>query len=75
MLGLIASKSTFAATLQFDPTSLTCAVGGTCEVDVVVDAGTDEILATDARITYDKSILSVDNITDGTYLTIGKKDF
>ena len=64
-----------AATLQLDPTSVKCTVSGTCTVDVVLDAGSDQILATDARLTYDSSVVDVTAIADGTYLTIGKKDF
>ena len=64
-----------AASLQFDPSSASCEIDATCTIKLVIDAGGDEILATDARIAYDSSVVSVQSITNGDFLTIGKKDF
>lgn len=63
-----------AAILDFDPKTVTGKVGSTFTVNLKIDAKTDEVLSTDARITYDPKLLSVDSITDGTYFDIPKKD-
>lgn len=67
--------SVYAATLLFDPTTAGKAIGETLELGVVVNAGSDEILAVDAQIRYDKNTLDVENCIDGTFLKVARKDF
>lgn len=64
-----------AATLEFDPTSESAAVDEEFILDVMIDAGSDQVLASDARIIYDEQLLSVVEIADGEYFTVAKKDF
>lgn len=63
-----------AAILDFDPKTVTGKVGTTFDVKVLIDAKAEEILSTDARITYDPKLLSVVEIKEGTYFDIPKKD-
>lgn len=70
-----AFSSVHAAMLQFDPATGSGAVGETIDLGVVVNAGSDEILAVDAQVRYDKNILEVQNCTDGTFLKVARKDF
>ncbi len=67
--------SVHAATLLFDPTSASAAVGSPIELGIVVNAGSDEILAVDAQIRYDKNTLEVETCVDGTFLKVARKDF
>lgn len=65
-----------AASLQFDPTTLNVATGQSFQMKVDIDAGSNEILATDAKITYDSALCTVTGIENGTYFTtMGKADF
>ncbi len=68
------TASVSAASLRFDPTSVSSQVDGTFGVDVIVDSGADEILGVDVLIRYDSDLLEVVSISDGTHMTIGKKD-
>jgi len=72
---LVASSAVHAATLQFDPSTASAAVGETVDIIVKADAGSDEILAVDAIIKYDKSILEVVSIADGDFLSILQKNY
>lgn len=72
--GCISIKGARAAFLDFDPKSVSTKVGTTFDVKLKIDAGTDEILSTDARVIYDPKILSVEDIKDGSYFSIPKKD-
>lgn len=56
-----------AAVLKFDPTSSTTAVDGTFDVDIVVDAGTDQISGTDAYIKFDPAIVEAQTVTKGSF--------
>lgn len=67
--------SVHAATLLFDPTSASGAIGDSIELGIVVSAGSDEILAVDAQLRYDKNTLEVENCVDGTFLKVARKDF
>lgn len=68
-------SSVHAAMLQFDPATGSGAIGETVDLGIVVNAGSDEILAVDAQVRYDKNILEVQNCTDGTFLKVARKDF
>ncbi len=69
------SGAVFAATLKFDPTTISTNTGETFTLDVVVDAEDKEILGVDALIEYNASICEVESITDGDFLEIGIKEF
>ncbi len=64
-----------AATLKFDPSTVSTNVGETFKLDVVVDAEEKEILGVDALIEYDPAICEIESITDGDFLEIGIKEF
>lgn len=63
-----------AASLSFNPASVSSSIDKTFDLDVKVDAGSKEVLGVDALLQYDNTKLRVEGITDGTYLTIGQKD-
>lgn len=63
-------SSIYAASFSFDPKTVSGRVGVPFQVEVVIDAGTDELSSTDATISYDKDILKVNEATDGTYMPI-----
>lgn len=68
------TASVSAASLRFDPVSVSSAADKTFDIKVVVDSGVEEILGADVLIRYDSDLLEVVSITDGTHMTIGKKD-
>lgn len=59
--------ATHAAVLKFDPTSSNTEVDKTFDVDVVVDAGTDQISGTDAYIKFDPAIVEATTVTKGSF--------
>lgn len=63
-----------AAVLKFSPTSKTVNAGDTFDIQVMVDAGTDEVSGTDAYILYDSSILQAQSVSEGTYFPYVTKD-
>lgn len=56
-----------AASLRFDKTSNSVAPGSQFEVQVIIDPGAEQVTSTDAWIVYDKNILSIVSVQDGTY--------
>lgn len=56
-----------AASLQLDPTTITANPNGTFDIKVVVDAGTDQILAIDSYVVYDTADLKAEKVTNGTF--------
>lgn len=63
----------FAATLQFDPTTVNTQAEQTFETKVNVDAGSESITSVDAYVTYDKNVVELQAVTDGTFfLTVAK---
>lgn len=64
-----------AATLKFDPSTVSTNVGETFKLDVVADAEDKEILGVDALIEYDPAICEIESITDGDFLEVGIKEF
>ncbi len=71
---LIASTAVQGATLTFDPSSAQVKVGETTSLAIKVNAGTSEVLGVDALLEYDKNLLKVESITEGTFLTITTRD-
>lgn len=61
------TRSVWAATLKFDPTTVTVAPGGTFTVNVIVDAGTDQVTSTDAYVTFDSTLLTAESVSAGSY--------
>jgi len=67
---LVYSKSASAvsaASLQFDKSTYSAAVGSTITVGVVINPGTDAVSSSDVHITYDPAILQPITVTPGTY--------
>lgn len=60
-------KKVLAANLDFEPTSVSTDVGQTFEIKINVDSSGEQILSTDAVVLYDKDILSVQSIAEGTF--------
>lgn len=56
-----------AASLRFDKTSSNVTSGGQFEVQVVVDPGAEQVTSTDAWIVYDRNMLSVVSVVEGSY--------
>lgn len=59
-------NSAFAAYLKFDNTTVTAANGGTFQLSVVVEPGSDAINSSDIYVSYDQSLLSPTTVTAGT---------
>lgn len=55
------------AELQFDPESSEVEVDDTFSVDINIDAGSDQIAATDVILTFDPDLLSLQSVTGGDY--------
>jgi hypothetical protein len=56
-----------AGYFKFDPTSSTAENGGTFQVAVVVDAGSDQIRSTDIYVTFDATLLEAQSVSAGTF--------
>ncbi len=57
----------WAATLKFDQASVTVAPGGTFNINVIIDAGSDQVTSTDAYVTFDSSLLTAQSVSAGSY--------
>lgn len=55
-----------AASLTFDKTTATATNGGTFQVGVVMNPGSDSIFSTDVYVIYDASLLKATTVTAGT---------
>lgn len=64
---LFSVKGVQAGVLKFDTTSVNTSVDNTFDVQVVVDAGSDEINSIDAYITYDANIIQAQSVAAGTF--------
>lgn len=69
-------SSVSAASLQIDPTTVTTTAGQQFTVNLNIDAGSNQILATDAYITYPSTLLEFVSAEVGTYenLALATKD-
>lgn len=56
-----------AAFLKFDKTSVSVKSGETFSIQVIVDAGTENILGVDAYILYDSALLEAQSVANGTF--------
>lgn len=63
-----------AAYLKFDKTEVSANVGDTIQLQVIVDAGSDEINSTDAYILYDATVLKADSVAAGTFFPTVSED-
>ena len=73
------AKGVYAGALKFDSTSVSTSANNTFQVQVIVDAASDQINSIDAYITYDSNILQAQSVAAGTFfpsiaqnLTTGK---
>ncbi len=63
----LAVVSASAATLNFNPNSVNTQQDGTFSVDVVVDAGTEQVTGTDVYVIYDPQYLQLQTVTAGSF--------
>lgn len=66
--------SVSAATLDFDPETVSVGVGQTFAVKVMIDADTSQVRGSDAWVGYDSTYLEAVGVADGTYFTTTFKD-
>jgi hypothetical protein len=67
MLIFLNGGITYAATFNFSPTSTEVRPDNTFDLQINVDALTDQIAGTDIYLSYDANLLEVQTITDGSY--------
>lgn len=60
-------NNVFAASLQFDPTTVSTTTGQTFSLKVNMNAGTDQVLSTDIYINYDQTLLEAQKVDSGTF--------
>lgn len=65
--GVASFSQVRAAALRFDKTTNSVTNGNTFDVQVTIDPGSEQVTSTDAWIVYDKNILTVVSVKDGTY--------
>lgn len=56
----------FAASLNFNKNTVSASNGGTFQIDVTIDPGSDSLNSTDAYVTYDASLLKPTAVAAGT---------
>lgn len=64
----------YAATLQFDPATVTTTSSQSFDLNINVNAGSDQITSVDAFILYNQSLFEVSSISDGTFFPTVAKD-
>ena len=62
----VGAVSAAAATLNFNPNSVDTQQDGTFSVDVMVDAGTEQVTGTDVYVLYDPQYLQLQTVTAGS---------
>lgn len=65
--GFFLTKNASAATFSFDATSYRPNVGGSFDVGVNLDAGSDQVTSTDIYVTFDANLLTAQSVASGTY--------
>lgn len=60
-------RVSYAATLRFEPSTVTTTVDKTFEVKISVNSGGEEINAVDAFVVYDANMLEAQSVSDGTF--------
>ncbi len=66
-LFFFSAKGVNAGTLKFDTTTVNTTVNNTFQVQVIVDAASDQINSIDAYITYDSNVLQAQSVAAGTF--------
>lgn len=66
-LFVFAANGVEAATLKFDKTTVTTDLNQTIDLQVVIDAASDQILGVDSYIVYDPQYFEPQNVANGTY--------
>ncbi len=56
-----------AANLEFDETAVTVGVNETFHLQVIVDAGSEQITSADAYVTYDPTSIEAQTVSEGTF--------
>jgi len=59
-----------AAGIQFSPTTVTTTANQTFTVTTNINVGSDQVLSTDAYITYDGSVIEAQSVAAGTFFPI-----
>lgn len=67
LLSLFLAGKTEAAYLKFDKSAVVTQTNVPFNLDVIVDAGTDQITSTDIWILYDPTALEAQTVTNGTF--------
>lgn len=62
------SKS-YAAYFKISPSTISKSANETFSVDVIVDAGSDEIRGVDIYVTFDGSVLEAQSVTEGSFFS------
>ncbi len=63
-----------AASLKFDKTTVSGTNGGTFQIAVTVDPGSDPVLSTDVYVTFDSSLLKANSVAAGTLFPVVTND-
>jgi hypothetical protein len=58
-----------AGSLRFDKTTVSVEANNTFEIQVVVDAGSDQVNSTSAYVNYDATVLQAQSVTAGTFFS------
>jgi len=66
-LFLLLTGNCWAATLKFDKSSSSANIGDTFDLQVIVDAGSDQVTSTDAYVVYDTNALEAQSVANGSY--------
>lgn len=56
-----------AASLKYSPTTVTTTTGSTFQVEVDVDAGSEQITSTDVYVIFDASVLEAQSVSAGSF--------
>ncbi len=67
--------NSFAASLKFDPSTLSANTGKNFDIKIVVDAGSEKIITSDAYVTYDSNLLDVSAVNDAGFFQGIQKNF
>lgn len=63
---LLFNNPVWGASLKFDKTTVSVANGGTFQIAVIVDPGSDALNSVDAYVTFDSSLLKANSVTAGS---------
>lgn len=66
-LFLAVAQNSLAASLKFDKATVSTATNQTFTVDVIVDAGTDQVTSADVWVIYDPTALEASSVANGTF--------